>query len=103
MGEGGVSRGVLWILVRRLFKVANGARQLFRRSPVPEVSSFEIVFVCFRAHPRFLSQALLFLRSQVDADLLHNCGRDTILQCQYVAHLAFISIGPPMSIGGTLY
>src|ERR1700739_28775 len=94
IGQTGVRRCVVWILLNGLVKISNGALQTICSPLIPEISTLEIRFVGLRINGLLVLQQSLFLRIQTDTDLISNGVSYLTLKRQDISYVPFIALGP---------
>src|ERR1700733_3638629 len=73
-----------------------------KHSLIPKVAAFQIRLVSLRIHNLGAFQRGLFLRIQIDPDLLRDGSRHLILQRQSILQLALIALGPKVLVRSSI-
>ena len=98
VGQTTVRLRVVWIALNRLFEIVDRLFEVVAGSLVPEVSPLEVRLVRLGIDEFVVLQRGLFLRVEVDSNLLRDRSRDPVLQCQHVAQIAVVRLGPQVPV-----
>src|ERR1700682_2945516 len=101
VGQTGVGLGIAGVLVDRFLEMFDSLAQAGFGSPVPVISSFQIIFVGADWDRPIGTQLAALFRCEM-ADLLSNVADDVALQAKDIAQIAIVALGPEMLVGGAV-